>query len=198
MRIDDKDQRIASILDAAEQVFARYGYQQTNMELLAREAKLSRQGLYLSFRSKGDVFAAVIERIQNESLNDAFHDAEKVRARGGNAVDIITAQINARANAFLLRLKGSPYVTELYEESARICPEIVDEHSRRFVSDVTATIEAEYKAGRLNLPNGISAKKAAQLIVAAARGLKLTNPAPSSSEFKRDLAIIVSLFFCTK
>jgi AcrR family transcriptional regulator len=194
MAKNTKDQRIDAILDAAERVFSRYGYAQTNMELLAREAELSRQGLYLFFRSKGAVFSALVERIQSESLDEAIQAAEQARRRGNSSVEIVVAQISARAGAYLVRLKNSPFVTELNEESNRQCPEIVNEYSRRFVAGVADTIAAEHKADNLSLPKGVNAKKAAQLVVAAARGLKLMNPPPSASDFKRDLGLIVSLF----
>ncbi|MGZ3236791.1 MAG: TetR/AcrR family transcriptional regulator [Burkholderiaceae bacterium] len=193
MTISTKDKRIESILDAAERVFSRYGYPQTNMELLAREAELSRQGLYLFFRSKSAVFSAVVERIQRESLDEAIQAADQARRRGNGAVEILIAQINARAGAYLTRLKESPYVLELNEESNRQCPEIVNEYSRKFVASVADTITIENKAGRLNFPKGVNAKKAAQLIVASARGLKLASPPPTPSEFKRDLGLMVSL-----
>lgn len=198
MRTDDKSQKIDAILNAAERVFARYGYQQANMELLAREAGLSRQGLYLSYRSKVDVFSAMVERIQKESLEDALHAATQAKVKGENSVEIVTTLICKRANAFLARLQDSPYVTELNEECGRVCPEIVNEYSRKFVASVAVTIESELKMGKLSLPKGVSAQKAGQLIVSAARGMKLSNPPPSPSEFKRDLKVVVSLFLTEK
>jgi AcrR family transcriptional regulator len=194
MVTNTKDQRIESILDAAERVFSRYGYPQTNMELLAREAELSRQGLYLFFRNKGAVFAAVVERIQRESFDEMMNAVEQARKRGSSPAEIVMAQINARAGSYLVRLKDSPFAAELYDESCKLCPEIVNEYGRRFVASVADTIAIEHKAGRLRLPNGFNAKKAANLIVASARGLKLMTPPPSPSEFKRDLALVVSLF----
>jgi AcrR family transcriptional regulator len=51
----------AEILDAATAVFLRYGYRKTSMDDLARAAGLSRQGLYLHFRTKEALFHAVVE-----------------------------------------------------------------------------------------------------------------------------------------
>jgi AcrR family transcriptional regulator len=193
--VDDKNQRIDTILDAAERVFARYGYRQSNMELLAGEAGLSRQGLYLSFRNKASIFSAIVERLQKESVERALHAADMARERGAGAVEIVVEQISGRANSFLARLKKSPYVMELYEESERLCPEIVRDYSLKFVSGVGATIAKEQRAGHLKLPRGVPADKAARLIIAFAHGIKITNPPPSPSDFKRDLEIVVSVFF---
>lgn len=193
MSADDKNRKINGILDAAERIFSRYGFRQANMELLAQEAGLSRQGLYLFFKSKNAVFEAVVERIQRETVEGALHAADQARSRGVRAADIVVAQIHARASSFLVRLKDSPFVAELNEESGKVCPHIVEEYSRKFVAGVADTIAGEQKRGNLALPDGVSAKKAAQLIVAAARGLKMTNPPPSPAEFKRDLSVMASL-----
>lgn len=193
MSEDDKTRKINNILDAAERVFSRYGFRQANMELLAQEVGLSRQGLYLFFKSKNAIFEAVVERIQRETVEGALQAAEQARSRGAAAADIVVAQIHVRASAFLVRLKDSPFVTELNEECGRVCPHIVEEYSRRFVAGVADTISDEQKRGNLALPKGVSAKKAAQIIVAAARGLKLMNPPPSPAEFKRDLNVVASL-----
>ncbi len=53
----------STILDAAELVFGRKGYQQTTMEFLAREAGISVGSIYNLFESKEDVYGRVAQRI---------------------------------------------------------------------------------------------------------------------------------------
>lgn len=53
----------SAILDAAELVFGRKGYQQTTMEMLAREAGISVGSIYNLFESKEDVYGRVAQRI---------------------------------------------------------------------------------------------------------------------------------------
>lgn len=66
MRIDDPpadapaDSRQAALLDAAVAVFARYGFRKTSMEEVARAAGVSRQGLYLSFTNKEELFRQAV------------------------------------------------------------------------------------------------------------------------------------------
>ncbi len=50
------------ILDTASQLFARRGYQGTNMKLLAREAQASTSTIYAYFQDKNDLLAQSIER----------------------------------------------------------------------------------------------------------------------------------------
>lgn len=53
----------SAILDAAEYVFGWKGYQQTTMEILARETGLSVGTLYNLFESKEDIYGQVAQRI---------------------------------------------------------------------------------------------------------------------------------------
>ena len=56
---DELDRR-AAILDAAVGVFFRFGLSKTTMDDVARAAGLSRQGLYLQFTSKNELFEAAV------------------------------------------------------------------------------------------------------------------------------------------
>src|SRR5690348_1007159 len=51
------------IVDAAERLLARYGYQKMTMDDLAAEARLGRRTLYLHFRSKEEIVIATIDRL---------------------------------------------------------------------------------------------------------------------------------------
>lgn len=49
------------ILDAAAHVFARKGYQAASLDEVAREAGLTKGAIYWHFRSKGDLFFALLD-----------------------------------------------------------------------------------------------------------------------------------------
>src|SRR5258708_36841848 len=65
------DARQAAVLDAAVGVFARYGYRKTSMDEVARAAGVSRQGLYLQFANKEELFRKAVEHSLNSQLNAA-------------------------------------------------------------------------------------------------------------------------------
>ena len=50
------------ILDTASQLFARHGFQGTNMKLLAKEAQASTSTIYAYFQDKTDLLSQSIER----------------------------------------------------------------------------------------------------------------------------------------
>ena len=68
----NKDLIRDTLVTVAQKIFARFGYDRTTMELIAQEAKRGKSTLYYYFKSKEDIFAAVIERegnhIQKELL----------------------------------------------------------------------------------------------------------------------------------
>jgi TetR/AcrR family transcriptional regulator, regulator of autoinduction and epiphytic fitness len=49
-----------ALLDAAVSVFARYGFRKTSMDEVARAAGVSRQGLYLQFSNKEELFRKAV------------------------------------------------------------------------------------------------------------------------------------------
>lgn len=49
------------IVQAARQVFARYGYKKTSLDDIARESRKGKSTIYYYFKSKDDIFKAVID-----------------------------------------------------------------------------------------------------------------------------------------
>src|SRR5690349_20267136 len=66
------DARRVALLEAAFGVFARYGYRKTSMDEVARAAQISRQGLYLHFANKEDLFRAMLKQAIDTSLAAAL------------------------------------------------------------------------------------------------------------------------------
>ena len=61
-----------AILAAATATFARYGYRKTSMDEVARTAGVSRQGLYLHFPTKDELFRATVEYALSGQLDAAI------------------------------------------------------------------------------------------------------------------------------
>ena len=63
----DRADRRTAVLQSALLTFARFGYRRTSMELIAREADISRPGLYFLFESKQALFREAVQRsLQND------------------------------------------------------------------------------------------------------------------------------------
>ena len=83
------DRSRAAILDAAEALFARKGFEATSLEEVGRDAGLSRGTPRYFFGSKEDLYRAVLERV--------FADARERIARGraaasGSAAEVAIAE----------------------------------------------------------------------------------------------------------
>ena len=57
-----------AVVEAATEVFLRYGYARTTMAELAAAAALSRPTLYEIFPAKDDLFAAVIDHLSQQTI----------------------------------------------------------------------------------------------------------------------------------
>jgi len=85
----EREQRISQIIDAAEKVFCKVGMDHATMDEVANECELSKATLYIYFKNKEELFAALALR-GLERLNDLFrisvkeydHAPDKVRALG--------------------------------------------------------------------------------------------------------------------
>jgi TetR/AcrR family transcriptional regulator, regulator of autoinduction and epiphytic fitness len=61
-------QKREAILDSAVGVLGRFGFKKTSVDDLAKAAGLSKQGLYLHFASKEEIFLAAIDRYLEDGL----------------------------------------------------------------------------------------------------------------------------------
>jgi AcrR family transcriptional regulator len=66
--------RQAHVLETALTVFARHGFGKTSIEDIAKAAGISRQGIYLHFKNKDEIFSASIQK----ALDDGLQAANKV------------------------------------------------------------------------------------------------------------------------
>lgn len=77
--MSSRDERHLKIIQAASEIFIRYGFARTNMGDIAAAASISRPTLYQHFSQKQDVFGAVIEHLAEQIL--ASLQAELPRKR---------------------------------------------------------------------------------------------------------------------
>lgn len=75
---DYDDPMVVRILDAAEQCIHRFGIRRTSMGEVARVGQLSRGSIYLHFGDKKSLVDGVFRRRQQEYLNRAEADLEKL------------------------------------------------------------------------------------------------------------------------
>jgi TetR/AcrR family transcriptional regulator len=87
-REEEKERRRAEILDAAETLYAKQGWDALTVDQVARSARLSRALVYVYFRDKEDLLFAIGERAVRLLL-ERFKAAAAGTARGMDQVDAI-------------------------------------------------------------------------------------------------------------
>ena len=98
-REEEKERRRAEILDAAEALYAKKGWDALTMDQVARSARLSRALVYVYFRDKDDLLFAIGERAVRLLL-DRFKAAVAGTPRGMDQVDAIGRAYMGYAHEF--------------------------------------------------------------------------------------------------
>lgn len=178
--------RRQSILEAARAVFLRYGIKKTSMDDLARAAGLSRQGLYLHFQTKEELFKAVVLELAS-SLRTASRAA--LAAEGVDLETRIVDAFDASHGKGLGQLE-SEHMAELFAAAEEHVGDPVRESEAALVADVakalrTAGIAAHWKDA------GLSANELAATLHAVSSGLE--HSAASHDGFRDGLRSAVRL-----
>ncbi len=77
--ISGKDEVREQLVQAARQVFVRFGYKKTALDDIAREARKGKSTIYYYFKSKDDIFKAVIDaeaEIRAKTIDDQISAIE--------------------------------------------------------------------------------------------------------------------------
>src|SRR5450631_2367286 len=98
-RGEEKERRRAEILDAAETLYAKKGWDAVTVDQVARSARLSRALVYVYFRDKEELLFAIGERAMR-LLRDRFIEAAAGHTLGMDQVEAIGRAYMAYAYEF--------------------------------------------------------------------------------------------------
>jgi AcrR family transcriptional regulator len=87
-REEEKERRRAEMVDAAEDLYAKLGWDAVTMDRVARSARLSRALIYVYFRDKNDLLHVITERALAE-LRERFVAAAAAHPLGIDKVQAI-------------------------------------------------------------------------------------------------------------
>jgi AcrR family transcriptional regulator len=181
--------RRAALLDAAIGVFARFGYRKTSMDEVARAAGVSRQGLYLYFATKDELFRATVSHALSGQLSAAVialaNESRPIEER-------VVAAFVEWAGRYVGAL--GPDTSDLSEASGILARSILSEFEERFEQALANAIEASPLASIYSSVD-LSAAQLARTLNAAARGFKLSSA--SRQGFVDDITVTVQIL-CTR
>src|SRR5271170_5879385 len=98
-REEERERRRAEILDAAEALYIKKGWDALTVDQVARSARLSRALVYVYFKDKEELLFAVGERAMR-LLRDRFMEASDSRRTGGEKIEAIGRAYMAYAFEF--------------------------------------------------------------------------------------------------
>jgi AcrR family transcriptional regulator len=175
-------------LDAAVGVFARYGFRKTSMDEVARAAGVSRQGLYLQFANKEELFREALVHTLNSQLNAGIAALSRTE-------DDLEARLTAACNEWSGRFVGSlgSDAADLMCASTSLAGTTLSQYEARFEQALTAAIAHSGLAAYCTNA-GLCPADLARTLHATARGLKQTSA--TREDFVKGMKVAAHMF-CT-
>ncbi len=178
--------RRCALLDAAVGVFARYGFRKTSMDEVARAAGVSRQGLYLQFANKEELFREALVYTLSNQLNAGIAALSRTE-------DGLEARLIAACDAWSGRFIGSlgADAADLMCASSSLAGATLSQYETRFEQALTDAIArsglAAFCAG-----SGLRPADLAYALHATARGLK--HRSKTREEFLKGMTVAARMF----
>jgi AcrR family transcriptional regulator len=184
--VDVTEVRHRALLDAAVSVFTRFGFRKTSMDDVARAAGVSRQGLYLVFSSKEELFRRALDHILSSQLNAAL--AVLSESKKNWEERLITA-----CDEWAGRFVGvfGEDAADLMCAGTSLAGDTLRHYSERFEQALAEAFSvAPMKALCVNL--GVQPAEVARALHATARGLKHTSS--SRQDFRKAIGVAVRMY----
>lgn len=114
------DLRKEQILKVAEKIFSRKGYYETFVEDIIKEAKVGKGTFYRYFKSKEDLYTALLKKILKDWEKYAFVDPSQLKSH--NILDLLKELVKKSLRFFAenenlcnIYLRVSPGLTQIFE-----------------------------------------------------------------------------------
>ena len=184
------------ILDGARQVFSTLGFDAASMNDVTREAGVSKSTLYVYFRSKEELFTALIaqqrdayfERIE-KIFTDPTHPAETLRTYGTALTTMLTSAKIMRVNRTVIAVAS---------RMPEIGTEFFAKGPQRAIALLSSYLASATAAGALSVANPVlAAHQFNELAMAGLFRCRLFNqaiPDPTEDEIAKTVDAAVTLF----
>jgi AcrR family transcriptional regulator len=135
------------ILEAARVQVRRFGESKTNVVDIARSLGTSHSTIYRHFRSKAEVFDAIVEELMRdeESLAAAYVDATE------SAADRLRDLVLALHRRKVERFSNDPEVYQLYKRVVEERPDIVQNYAAAITSLIAAILASGVAHGEFSI-----------------------------------------------
>jgi AcrR family transcriptional regulator len=163
-----KKEKKESILTTAKQMFGRYGIQKTNLDELARVAKVAKATLYNYFGGKDQIYTEVLNHETNEIIKRIVAMVEQTKTPMDKLkafIKIMYNQMKDRASIMNFPNEGGPY---------QLLPKLISSREYLFnreIQIVQKILEEGVQEGFFYVDNAIQSARA---ICYALRGFEFS------------------------
>jgi AcrR family transcriptional regulator len=184
-----RDTKREAILEAALQLFGRYGYRRTSIDDIARAAGVAKGTVYLYVENKEALFRSLSQAMLDGVLASARAAAtarKPVAAR-------LAAILDAKFGFFHDLLHRSPHASELVDSTSRLCADVFARGDAAYVALLTKAVsDAARRSELAPRRHGLTAEDVSHMLVAGAHGID-ADPvrALSNAEHKSRLDALV-------
>lgn len=99
----NKEEFRKKVIIAAGQIFSRYGFRKTTMDEIARELKMGKSSIYYYFKSKEEIFEAVV-----------LYEANILRNELTTAIKSVDSPVDKMKNYVFVRMKAFEKLSNYY------------------------------------------------------------------------------------
>jgi AcrR family transcriptional regulator len=184
--IELSDTRRRALLDAAVGVFTRFGFRKTSMEDVARAAGVSRQGLYLLFSNKEELFRRALEHCLNSQLTAAV---DVLCQRAGTLEQRLVDACDEWSGHCIGNLGTD--AADLMCAGTSLAGETIKAYEARFEQALAEALAASPMA-QVCKDVGVCSAQVARALHATARGLK--HGCDTQQDFREGMTVAVRMF----
>ncbi len=155
----------SKILTKAMEIFSKRGYAAVSMKEIADAMEISRPGLYLYFKTKEEIFNAVVGLFSELNLEKV---KKEIALKNGLESQLHSAFEIGIVDVFQLTVQ-SPEAKEISDSSLEFAKSTRDLSYGRFAAVIASILRSN---GVTKEETGLSSKRIANLLVSSARGFK--------------------------
>jgi AcrR family transcriptional regulator len=158
-----------SIVLAAMELFARYGYKKTSIDEIAEAAGVAKRTVYLNFENKAAVFVAMLEYFRDQVLERC----EAAERSEGSAVERLTAMLDAYYGPGFEMYSKTEYSRELSEASMELAQARIVDFTAEYEARVVRFVRRLKDEGEIGgPPPGLTVPQIVHMLVRGAEAAK--------------------------
>ena len=162
----EKEEVREQIVEAARQIFSRYGFKKTTMDEIAQSVSKGKSSIYYYFQSKEDIYKAVIEKeatLIRDELTKAISEAN-------NPIDKLKAYVTVRMRTFHAMANFYEAIKNEFLTNLDFINKIREKYDKEEMQMVENFLKDGINRNDFNLDN---TELAAIAIVTAMKGLEI-------------------------